>query len=151
MYLNLNTRELLDAIGAKNIFCYLFDTYIFNKEKSKRICAKYEIDDKTELDQNIEIDLDDHRIWDNDILDEFNEDDLYHYLEDRGYDFPQYEESIEYVPCWGQEPKGWDNYQVVETLKEVFNRRFGKTYTQEELKKQVCDAIDWYCLDAKKE
>ncbi len=147
MYLNLYTRDLLDAIGPKNIFCYLFDTCIFNKEKSKRICAKYEIDDNTELDQKVEVDLDDHLIDNTDILDEFYEDDLYEYLEDRGYDFPQYEESIEYVPCWSKEPKGWDNYNVVEALKEVFNRRFGKTYTKEELKKQVCDAIDWYCLD----
>ena len=140
-----HTQDLLDAIDDDDIMIYLYKNKLISHQVVKKYFNIKDICELPDMSYWTKIDLeDDLGISDDDILNEMWDDDIYQYLEDHGYDFPEPEEP-EDPELW------WDNADFIETVKSAFNRRFGKTWTKEDLKKQINEAIDWFGMDAQGE
>ena len=142
--LDVHTKDLLDTIDKDDLMIYLYNNKLISHQVIKKYFDIKDICELPDMSYWTNIDLEsDLGISDEDILDKMYDDDLYEYLERNGYDFP--------VPDDDEEEDSepwWDNCCFIETVKSSFNRRFGKTWTKEELKKQINEAIDWFGQDA---
>ena len=136
----VNTEDLLDQVDTDDLVRYLYNKKILSHQAVKKALEIDSISEAPSLSIDTEIDFDKLNLDTEDFLQAMWDDDIYQYLEDHGYDFPEPEEPEDPEP-W------WDNWCFIETVKSTFNRRFGKTWTKEELKKQINDAIDWFGQD----
>lgn len=139
-----HTQDLLDAISDDDIMIYMYNNKLISHQAVKKYFNIKDICELPDMSYWTKIDLeDDLGLSDEDILDEMLDDDIYQYLEDNGYDFPEPEEpDPEEVPYF-------DNFWFINDIKLRFNKRFGRTFSRKELKEQINDAIDWYSEDPK--
>lgn len=138
----VDTDALLDQVDTDDLVRYLYNKKILSHQAVKKALDIDSISEAPSLSIDTQIDFDKLNLDTEDFLQAMFDDDIYDYLDSHGYDFPEPEEPEDPEP-W------WDNADFIETVKSAFNRRFGKTWTKEELKKQINDAIDWFGQDPK--
>lgn len=140
--LNVDTEQLLDQIDSDDLIMYLYKKKIISYQAVKKALNIKSISEAPSLSYFTDIDFDDLNFDTEDFLRSMSDDDIYDYLLSIGYDFPE--------PEFPEDPEPWwDNNHFIEVIKSAFNRRYGKTWSREELKKQINEAIDWYSTEAK--
>lgn len=143
----VNVEDLLDQIDNDDIMRYVYKQKCISPQVMKKYfdCDKIEnIPDGKDLGCEY-IDFNKLGLDEYDILDNMWDDDIYDYLDRQGYDFPQ--DDVDPEAAYGQEPPGWSHYDTINAIKEVLNRRFGKTWSKKELKKQFNEVVDWFSTD----
>lgn len=143
----VNVEDLLDQIDNDDIMRYVYKQKCISPQVMKKYfdCDKIEnIPDGKDLGCEY-IDFDKLGLDEYDILDNMGDDDIYDYLDRKGYDFPQ--DDVDPEAAYGQEPPDWSHYDTINAIKEVLNRRFGKTWSKKELKKQFNEVVDWFSTD----
>lgn len=146
----VDIESLLDQVETDDIMRYLYKKKHISHQVIKKYfdCDKIEdIPDGKDLGCDY-IDFNKLGLDEYDILDNMWDEDIYDYLDRNGYQFPQ--DEVEPDAAYGQEPEYWTHFDVIDAIKGVLNRRFGKTWTKEELKKQFNDVVDWYLIDPDK-
>jgi len=147
----VDIESLLDQVEKDDIMRYMYKNKCISAQVIKKYfdCDKIEnIPEGKDLGSDY-IDFNKLGLDEYDILDNMYDDDIYDYLDRNGYNFPQPDEEPE--AAYGQEPEYWTHWDVIDAIKGVLNRRFGKTWTQEQLIEQFKDAVKWYSNDPKGE
>lgn len=132
--LRFDSEDILESITDDDIAKYCYKQNIISKEQ-----ALEHIDNKDETkltkfgDCYISVPADE-------VLDKMWEDDIYDYLEDANYIFPEPPEP-DPVVIDTDNRKYW-----VKIMREQFGRLFCGVYDKEEFKKDLCKVIDeyWY-------
>jgi len=140
----VDTDALLDQVDTDDLVRYLYNKKILSHQAVKKALGIEHISEAPSLSIDTQIDFDKLNLDTEDFLQAMFDDDIYEYLEDHGYDFPEPEEDEEYT-----DELYFDNTYFIDEIKSMFNQRFGKTWTKEELKKQISEAIDWFGQDPK--
>lgn len=131
--IRLKTKDVLDDMNILDILLYLCKNKIIKKESVK----DYLNDDDTyekdfERYTYFSVDIDE-------VLSQFEDDDLYDMLEWNNYDFP-----LKYVEDFSLKD---DKEEFVKELKEFFSKNFARVYDKEDFKKKLCEFIDDYLIN----
>lgn len=125
--------ELLDSIGNEEIARYCYENNMMTKEQALEVVGDENALKKHYTHCYILVDPED-------VLYDLDNDEIYEHLLDQGYNFPkEKDDDDDLVLIDFPTKQSWLN-----TIKNQFSKMFTKVYTKEDLKKELCDAIDFY-------
>jgi len=122
-------NDLLESIGDKEIARFCYENDMMTKEQALKIVGTEENLKKHKTYCYVLVDPDA-------VLNEIDDDELYEWLNDGGYDFPKDEE----------EPQDYNKEKWLKDIKNTFSKMFTRVYTKEDFKRKICDAIDSYMI-----
>ena len=137
-----HTEDLLDAIDTDDMINYLYD----KKKISHQVIKKYfnikDIDERPSISYWTRLNLEDLGISEDDVLADMYEDDIYQYLKDSNYIFPNDVKTED----WDDEfdPRTCEHNEFVDYIEELVKKRYGNISQYKELKEKLCEIIDSY-------
>lgn len=127
-------NDLLESVGNEEIARFCYENDMMTKEQALKIVGTEENLKKHRTYCYVLVDIDD-------VLNEIDDDELYEWLNDGGYDFPKDEKDE-------KEPQDYniDKEEWLKAIKNTFSKMFTRVYTKEDFKREICDAIDSYMI-----
>lgn len=126
------TEDILDSIDSDDIIRYCYEKKLITKKQALKVIGDESKLTLSRFAASCNIQVDPEK-----ILEDINDDELYDWLKEDGYEFPSEEDNKPYCEYI-------DNREWLVAIKNHFSKMFTRVYTKEDFKKEICKAIDDY-------